>query len=134
MGRHSIHQKPMTATERQRRWRDRLRRRKIWIGNPDSSARRPTPKRRDKDFWPTPPELPIALTRYVLPFLPEGCPVWENAAGDGDTLSTFPRWKLKASAQRDALSGRSDRQGRRAGNVPLGSGQARGFWPGCLAT
>jgi hypothetical protein len=42
-----------------------------------------TSRRDDKDFWPTPPELRIALTCYVLPFLPEGGPVWENAAGDG---------------------------------------------------
>jgi hypothetical protein len=51
-------------------------------GNRDSAARRPTPKRNDKDFWPTSPELQIALIRYVLPLLPQG-PVWENAAGDG---------------------------------------------------
>ena len=82
MGRHSIHRKPMTATERQRRWRDKQRRAKIWSDNRDPAARRPTPQRRDKDFWPTPPELRIALVRYVLPLLPAGV-VWENAAGDG---------------------------------------------------
>jgi hypothetical protein len=83
MGRRSIHRKPLTATERQRRWRAKKRRRKIWYGtNSDPSARRPTPKRTDKDFWPTPPELQAALIRYVLPLLPEG-PVWECAAGDG---------------------------------------------------
>jgi hypothetical protein len=82
MGRHSIHRKPMTATERQRRWRAKKRRAKIWLGNSDPSARRPTPKRTDKDFWPTPPELQTALIRYVVPLLPEG-PVWECAAGDG---------------------------------------------------
>jgi hypothetical protein len=82
MGRHSIHRKPMTATERQRRWRAKQRRAKIWLANGDPSARRPTPKRLDKDFWPTPLELRTALIRYVLPLLPEGR-VWENAAGDG---------------------------------------------------
>jgi hypothetical protein len=82
MGRRSIHRKPMTATERQRRWRAKKRRAQIWLGDPDPSARWPTPKRADKDFWPTPPELQVALIRYVLPLLPEG-PVWECAAGDG---------------------------------------------------
>src|SRR6516165_1379622 len=82
MGRHSIRRKPMTATERQRRWRAKQRRAKIWLADSDPSARWPTPKRADKDFWPTPPELQAALIRYVLPLLPEG-PVWENAAGDG---------------------------------------------------
>jgi hypothetical protein len=82
MGRRSIHRTPMTATERQQRWREKKRRHKIWIANRDPSARLPTPKRRDKDFWPTAPELRIALIRYVLPLLPEG-PIWEPAAGDG---------------------------------------------------
>jgi hypothetical protein len=72
----------MTATERQRRWRAKQRRARIWLASDDPTARRPTPKRADKDFWPTPPELRIALVRYVLPLLPAG-PVWENAAGDG---------------------------------------------------
>jgi hypothetical protein len=82
MGRRSIHRQPMTATERQRRWRAKKRRAKIWLGNRDPSARRPQPKRTDKDFWPTPPELQVALIRHVLPLLPEG-PIWEPAAGDG---------------------------------------------------
>jgi hypothetical protein len=82
MGRHSIHKKPMTATEYQRRWRAKKRRKAIWSGGDDATARRPTPKRADKDFWPTPPELQRALVRYVLPLLPVG-PVWEPAAGDG---------------------------------------------------
>jgi hypothetical protein len=82
MGRRSIHRQPMTATERQRRWRAKKRRASIWLGNQDPSARRPTPKRADKDFWPTPPELQVALIRHVLPLLPDG-PVWECAAGDG---------------------------------------------------
>jgi hypothetical protein len=82
VGRHSLHQKPMTAAERQRRWRAKQRRAKIWLANADPTARRPTPKRADKDFWPTPPELRTALIRYVLPLLPAGV-VWECAAGDG---------------------------------------------------
>jgi hypothetical protein len=82
MGRHSIHKKPMTATEYQRRWRAKKRRKAIWSGGDDATARRPTPKRTDKDFWPTPTELQRALVRYVLPLLPVGL-VWEPAAGDG---------------------------------------------------
>jgi hypothetical protein len=82
MGRHSIYRKPMTPTEYQRRWRAKQRRAKIWLGDSDPSARRPTPRRIDKDFWPTPPELQVALILHVLPLLPEG-PIWENAAGDG---------------------------------------------------
>jgi hypothetical protein len=82
MGRRSIHRQPMTATERQRRWRAKKRRAGIWGKNRDPSARRPMPKRTDRDFWPTPPELQIALTRHVLPLLPDG-PIWECAAGDG---------------------------------------------------
>jgi hypothetical protein len=72
----------MTPTERQRRWRAKKRRRAIWSGGDDPSARRPTPKRADRDFWPTPGELQVALIRFVLPLLPEG-PIWECAAGDG---------------------------------------------------
>src|SRR5262245_4805106 len=105
MGRHSIHRKPMTATERQRRWRAKQRRAKIWLANSDPSARRPTPKRADKDFWPTPPELRTALIRYVLPLLPEG-PVWENAAGDGvlaDTLSKPAATSSRATSIRNAV-------------------------------
>jgi hypothetical protein len=90
MGRHSIHGKPMTATERQQRRRAKERRKKIWSGNSDPSARRPTPKRTDKDFWPTPPELQVALVRYVLPLLPEGT-VWEPAAGDGVLADALTR-------------------------------------------
>ena len=75
MGRRSIHGKPMTPTEYQRRWRAK-KRAKIWLNDSDPSARGP------KDFWPTPPELLVALIRYVRPLLPAG-PIWENAAGDG---------------------------------------------------
>jgi hypothetical protein len=82
MGRPPIKRKAMTPTEHQRRWRAKVRRAKARGKNRDPSARRPTPKREDMDFWPTPPELQIALTRYVLELLPDG-PVWECAAGDG---------------------------------------------------
>ena len=72
----------MTATERQRRWRAKKRRQAIFNANRDPAARRPTPQRKDFDFWPTPTELRAALIEAVLPTLPSG-PVWECAAGDG---------------------------------------------------
>jgi hypothetical protein len=72
----------MTKTERQRKWRAKVRRKKIWGRNRDPSARRPTPRRSDLDFWPTPPCLTAALIEVVLPLLPLG-PIWEFAAGDG---------------------------------------------------
>jgi hypothetical protein len=105
MGRRPIHRKAMTPTERQRRWRAKKRRAGIWHGNSDPSARRPTPKRTDKDFWPTPPELRIALLRYVLPLLPEG-PIWENAAGDGVLADALIR------AGRDVILSDADPQRR----------------------
>jgi hypothetical protein len=71
MGRHSIHRKPMTETERQQRWRAKKRRDKIWLAGSDPTARRPTPKRTDKDFWPTPLELRTALIHCVLPLRPK---------------------------------------------------------------
>jgi hypothetical protein len=77
-----IGKRAMTGAERVARFRAKQRRAKIWGANSDPSARRPTPKRTDKDFWPTPPELQVALARYVLPLLPPG-PIWECAAGDG---------------------------------------------------
>jgi hypothetical protein len=82
MGRRSIYGKPLTPVERVQRWRAKQRRAKIWGTNKDLPARRPTPKRTDLDFWPTPPELQTALVRHVLPLLPEGL-IWEPAAGDG---------------------------------------------------
>jgi hypothetical protein len=72
----------MTATERQRKWRAKVRRRIIFGGNPDPSARRRAPARDDLDFWPTPECLRESLTATILPTLPPG-PVWECAAGDG---------------------------------------------------
>jgi hypothetical protein len=71
----------MTALERQRKWRAKVRRRKLW-GRRDPGAVRPSPRREDLDFWPTPPDLAAALTQIVLPSLPEG-KLWECAAGDG---------------------------------------------------
>lgn len=77
MGRRPIHKTgPMTPTERQRRWRARKRIK-------DKAAKRRTPKRDGSDFWPTPPELQVALVRYVLPQLPPDAVIWECAAGDG---------------------------------------------------
>jgi hypothetical protein len=93
MGRRPLGRKAMTNAERQRKFYAKQRRAKIWGANSDPSARRPTPKRTDTDFWPTPPELQIALVRYVLPLLPPG-PIWECAAGDGalvDALVTAGR-------------------------------------------
>jgi hypothetical protein len=81
MGRKPIGRKAMTPTEMQRRWRAK-KRAAIWGDNTDQNARRPTPRRADLDFWPTPPCLRIALVRIVLPYLPPG-PIWEAAAGDG---------------------------------------------------
>lgn len=72
----------LTATERQQRWRAKKRRRAIFGSNPDPAARRPTPKREDLDFWPTPVELRQALISSVLPILPRAL-IWECAAGDG---------------------------------------------------
>jgi hypothetical protein len=83
MGRRPIGKAAMTPTEYQRRWRAKVRRRKIWDGNADPGARRPTPKREDQDFWPTPECLRSALVHCVLPFLPPGLTIWEAAAGDG---------------------------------------------------
>jgi len=90
-----------TATEMQREWRARVRRRKIW-STPDSTARRPQPRRADFDFWPTPPDLAAALIQHVLPLLPPG-PVWECAAGDGhlvDSLTAAGRTVIASDIQR----------------------------------
>lgn len=43
---------------------------------------RPNRKRREHDFYPTPPEATEALLRR-MPHL-AGCKVWENACGEGD--------------------------------------------------
>jgi hypothetical protein len=70
--RHRIGKRAMTGAERVARFRAKQRRARIWGANSDPSARRPTPKRTDQDFWPTPPELQVALVRSVLPLLPPG--------------------------------------------------------------
>jgi hypothetical protein len=82
MGRRPNGQTAMTPTERQRKWRAKVRREKIWGTNADPNARRPTPHRCDLDFWPTPVCLRTALVQFVLQHLPTG-PIWEPAAGDG---------------------------------------------------
>jgi len=80
---------PMTATERQRKWRAKVRRQKIWGANVDRAARRPSPHREDIDLWPTPPCLTAALIEHVLPTLPNGL-IWECAAGDGHLVDALP--------------------------------------------
>jgi hypothetical protein len=90
-----------TPTERQREWRARMRRKQIWA-SPDSTARRPQPRREDVDFWPTPPDLTAALIREVLPLLPAS-PIWEPAAGDGalvDALTVAGRTVIASDIQR----------------------------------
>jgi len=74
---------PMTATERQRKWRAKVRREKIWGPNQDRAARRPAPRRQDMDLWPTPADLRAALIMKVLPVLPSDLTIWECAVGDG---------------------------------------------------
>jgi hypothetical protein len=72
----------MTPTERQRRWRAKVRRQKLFGSNRDPAALRRAPRRDDLDFWPTPHCLTTALTSWVLPTLPGGL-IWEPASGDG---------------------------------------------------
>src|SRR6516165_12040451 len=73
----------MTATERQRKWRAKIRRRELLAGHRDHPSLRTSPLREDdRDFWPTPPCLTAALIEQVLPSLP-AAPIWEAAAGDG---------------------------------------------------
>jgi hypothetical protein len=95
----------MTATERQRKWRTKLRRERIFGLNADKSARRPQPKRTDLDFWPTPSCLSAALVRHVLPVLPPG-PVWECASGDGALVDVI------TAAGRTVIASDIDRQRR----------------------
>jgi hypothetical protein len=74
----------LTATERQRRWREKVRKAKLLAGKRDRAALRP-PRivdAGDQDLWSTPPELIAALLGFVLPVLPAG-PIWEPAAGAG---------------------------------------------------
>src|SRR6516162_8179805 len=80
--------RPMTATERQRKWRAKVRRQKIWGPNADRAARRPAPRRDDVDLWPTPACLTTALIGKVLPTLPDGV-IWECAAGDGHLVDAL---------------------------------------------
>lgn len=43
--------------------------------------------RREADFYPTPPEVTVALLNFL--HLPENTVIWEPAAGEGDMLETF---------------------------------------------
>ena len=95
----------MTPSERQRKWRAKLRRQKIWGTNLDAAARRPTPRRSDLDYWPTPPDLAAALVQVVLPILPPG-PIWEPAAGDGHLVDAL------AAAGREVIASDIKRQRR----------------------
>jgi hypothetical protein len=79
-----IGDRAMTATERQRRWRQKVRRQKLLAGKRDRAALRPprAADDREQDLWSTPPCLTAALTEFVLPTLPADV-VWEAAAGAG---------------------------------------------------
>ena len=72
MGRPAIHKSgPMTATEHQRRWREKVRKRNLLAGQRDRAAlRHSAGDAGDKDLWSTPPDLIAALLQYVLPTLP----------------------------------------------------------------
>ena len=43
--------------------------------------------RREADFYPTPPEVTVALLDFL--HLPENTVIWEPAAGEGDMLETI---------------------------------------------
>lgn len=43
--------------------------------------------RRESDFYPTPPEVTVALLDFL--HLPENTVIWEPAAGEGDMLETI---------------------------------------------
>src|SRR5262249_26242290 len=76
-------ERALTATERQRRWRAKVRKRKLLGGrreNPAFGARTD-----DDDLFSTPPCLIAALIQFVLPTLP-AAPIWDPAAGDGRAL------------------------------------------------
>jgi hypothetical protein len=79
----------MTPAESMRRYRAKKRRAKIWGKKLDPCARRPTPRREDLDFWPTPPCLARALAETVLARLPLDAPIWECAAGDGALIDAL---------------------------------------------
>jgi hypothetical protein len=83
MGRPPINDTAMTATELQRRWRAKKRRRALLAGRHARTPRKGSKtSAAEKDLWSTPPCLAAALAEFVLPALPRG-PVWEPAAGLG---------------------------------------------------
>ena len=93
----------MTATERQRKWRAKVRRRELLAGHRDHPSLRTPPLREDdRDFWPTPPCLIAVLIEQVLPRLP-AAPIWEAAAGDGylvDALRAAGRRVIASDIER----------------------------------
>ena len=95
----------MTPTERQQRWRAKVRRQKLLAGKRDRAALRPPrghDDHREQDLWSTPPDLIAALTEFVLPSLPAG-PVWEAAAGAGalvDALRAAGREVIASDIER----------------------------------
>jgi hypothetical protein len=62
----------MTATERQRKWRAKIRRRELLAGHRDHPSLRTPPLREDdRDFWPTPPYLGTSGIPFYIAY-PEG--------------------------------------------------------------
>jgi hypothetical protein len=97
----------MTATEYQRRWRKKVRRKKLLAGSRDRAALRP-PRAdgdREQDLWSTPPCLSAALMEFVLPTLPAGV-VWEAAAGAGVLVDAL------RAAGREVIASDNERQRR----------------------
>jgi hypothetical protein len=79
----------MTATERQRRWRAKVRRQQLLAGKRDKAVlrrRRGTEDAGDQDLWSTPPCLVAAFLQWIEPTLPPDAIIWEAAAGDGRGL------------------------------------------------
>lgn len=46
--------------------------------------------RRESDFYPTPPEVTVALLDFLR--LPKNTVIWEPAAGEGDMLEAISAW------------------------------------------
>jgi hypothetical protein len=92
----------MTATERQRRWRAKVRRQKLLAGKRDKPALRPPRNNDDVGDQDPPSCLTAALTEFVLPTLPPG-PIWEAAAGAGaivDALRVAGRQVIASDIER----------------------------------
>jgi hypothetical protein len=81
---HGGRKRALTATERQKRWRAKVRRRQVLAGHRDPASLRTRKARpEDNEFWPTPPCLRAALVARVLEGLPEDAVIWECGAGNG---------------------------------------------------